>query len=212
MHMHNHGPHGHSMFGTDQNSAAVQLFGEIDRVRRTWESYQPAPPLRRSEMFVLGLMADLAANGQKSITMGQLARHMRQSMPGISQKVSVLEKQGYVLRVGDETDRRVVTIELTEKGEQVARQELQAFVGRMEQALQDLGPKKMEQLLDLMRQLSDRLEQTAVQPKAELTPRTGQTPSAPDGEPPPAGLPTARQRPRGRSPARNAGDDPTRKR
>lgn len=136
---------------------SVQLFTEMDRLRRMWEGFQPTAPMRRSEVFVLGTMAHLAAQGGGPITVGRLARQMHQSMPGISQKVSVLEKQGYLVRVGDETDRRVVTVELTDLGRETARGEMMSMMARVDAALASLGPVKTKKLLGLMRQLSDAL-------------------------------------------------------
>lgn len=144
-------------FGGRENSAAIQLFTEMDRLRRIWENVQPKAPMRRSEMFVLGTMAHLTAQQKTPVTVGQLARQMHQSMPGISQKVSVLEKQGYLIRVGDESDRRVVTVELTKLGLDTARDEMVSMVAHVEKALGRFGPEKTKELLSLMHELSDAL-------------------------------------------------------
>lgn len=148
-------------FGGRENSAALQLFNEMDRLRRSWEVFQPSAPLRRSEIFVLGTMAHLAAHGDEPITVGRLARQMHQSMPGISQKVSVLEKQGYLIREGGESDRRVVTVELTPLGLDTARREMMGMVGKVENALAVLGPGQTQELLALMHKLSDALAEEA---------------------------------------------------
>lgn len=152
---------GGDVFEGLENRGAAQLFNEMDRLRRVWEGYQPTVPMRRSEIFVLGTMAHLAAQSDEPITVGRLARQMHQSMPGISQKVSMLEKQGHLVRVGDATDRRVVTVELTDKGRATARGEMMSMMARVDAALACLGPDKTKKLLSLMHQLSDALAKEA---------------------------------------------------
>ncbi len=136
---------------------AQQLFEAMNRMRMVWAQLQPVG-LRRSEIGALGAVAHLEKMGAEAVTISSLAREMGQSVPGVSQKVSELEKQGYVRRVADEKDRRVVTVELTDEGRQVAEESLRDFLVRIEQALDRMGEEKSQTLFNLMQQLTETLE------------------------------------------------------
>ncbi|MGD9559969.1 MAG: MarR family winged helix-turn-helix transcriptional regulator [Oscillospiraceae bacterium] len=139
------------------NAAAV--FDAMDRMRRIWASFQPPPPLKRGDMAVLGALTEMDRHKKGPMTAGALAKVTRQSMPAISQKLRLLEENGYLQRVGATSDRRVVHIELTAKGRRLASGTLREFWGRMEQALAVLGDEKTELLVDLLGQLSSAIEQ-----------------------------------------------------
>lgn len=138
----------------DENSATVRLFTETDRFRRIWAvGMKPDGNVRQSEIFVLASIVQLSKNNTKPVTMGQLAKHMHQSMPGISQKIRELEKHGYVKRAGNAEDRRVVSIELTPEGVEMSTRELRRLVGGLEKAMERLGPEKIDALIALMAEL-----------------------------------------------------------
>lgn len=140
---------------------AAAFFDEMDRLRRIWERFQPPPPLRRGDMGLLSALTRMEATGKRQVTVGQLARQTHQSPPSISQKVSELERQGYLARKADPADRRAVFIRLTAKGRTTAEAALRDMLSRMEQLLETLGEKDTDQLLQLMGRLGDTIEQVA---------------------------------------------------
>lgn len=137
---------------------AAALFAQMDSLRKVWANFRPAPPLTHSDLMMLGTVDKLRHQSEEPVTISRLARHMHQSAPGISQKVSVLEEMGYVKRTAHKTDRRVAYIALTPKGAAVAQTTMREFFGRMEQALAILGPQKVQNLLALMRELTDAIQ------------------------------------------------------
>lgn len=139
----------------EKYSDAVNLLEEIHRLQRTWQRMNPPGPLKRSDMFLLGAVDRMTALGTRPVTVGNLAAHMHQSVPGISQRVSALEEGGYLRREENRKDRRVAYLYLTSKGEELARGIMQGFFRRMNQALEELGPQKTKELLKLMRELSE---------------------------------------------------------
>lgn len=139
-------------------ASAAELFEQMDRLRHVWAGFHPAPPLKRSDLTMLANIDDLANTNGKKVTVSMLARRLRQSMPGVSQKVSVLEEMGYIQRVGDTADRRVTHIALTPKGQELARVSLREFLGRTERALDLIGEEKTRQILTLMQELADAIE------------------------------------------------------
>lgn len=137
---------------------AAALFTTMNRLRRAWATFGPGRTLKNSDAMMLGTVLEAKQKDGRPVTAGTLARMTRQSMPGVSQKLNQLEERGLLRRVGDAGDRRVVNIELTEAGEQMARQALRELFGRMEEALDRMGDERVECLTALMDELSGALE------------------------------------------------------
>lgn len=137
---------------------AANLFAEMHRLRRLGDTVAPPPPLKRSDVALLGMLMELKKQGKSAVTIGRLAHLLRQSPPAISQKVATLEECGYLKRSTDKADRRRTYIELTPKGVKMTQRAVQQFFSRMEAALQHFGDDKTEALTTLMRELGDVLE------------------------------------------------------
>lgn len=140
---------------------AVSLFEEMTRLRKVWEEFHPKPPLKRSDLAMLGIVSQFSREGDEPVTVSRIATYMQQSRPGVSQKISWLEKMGYLQRIDDEVDRRMANIVLTEEGRALTIDSMREFLGRMELALADMGPQKTEQLVSLMGMLRKAIEKTA---------------------------------------------------
>jgi DNA-binding MarR family transcriptional regulator len=93
-----------------------------------------------------------------SATMGELADYSFSDKASVSRTVASLEKAGYVNRVVDTGDRRIVNIELTPKGRTLAKkaQEIRASIG--ERLNSALSPTDREQLVTLMQKLIENLK------------------------------------------------------
>ena len=145
----------------EEYGRAADALDAMNDLRRAWAGFQPAAPLNRSDMMTLGAIDGMSRKG-KAVTVSLLARMMHQSMPGISQKISGLEEQGYLRREPDAHDRRVSSIRLTDAGKQLAERGMRDFLGHIERALDVLGPEKADSLLDLMRELSEAMRQVGL--------------------------------------------------
>lgn len=91
-------------------------------------------------------------------TMGELADHSFSDKASVSRTVASLERAGYVNRVVDASDRRIVNIELTPKGRTLAKkaQEIRSSIG--ERLNSALSPADREQLVTLMQKLIENLK------------------------------------------------------
>ena len=138
---------------------AARMFDMMDWLRRGWSAIQPPSPLKRSDVILMSALHGRNEHGDERITVSALARKMHQSMPGISQKVSFLEQQGYVRRVVDENDRRVAFLELTDEGRVAAETAQRQFLGRIEEALETMGEQQADQLLERLADFGRALEE-----------------------------------------------------
>lgn len=139
-------------------ASAIMLFDKMDNLHRVWNTMRPTHPLRRSEMLLLGSIARFSKRGCKPVTMSYLAKHMRQSAPAISQKVSGMEQAGYLKRTVGKEDRRMAYVELTPKGKKVTENALEEFLGNMQRALDMLGPHRTEELFGALQDLTNAIE------------------------------------------------------
>lgn len=150
----------------EEYARAVALFEAMDRLYRQWGRFFPPPPLKKSDVGILGVLTHLEAIGAGPVTVGSLAKETHQSPPAISQKLNELHRLGYVTRQTDETDRRVMFIALTDSGRQVADDAIRGLLERIEHALDRMGD-GTDKLVHLMNRLGDSIEQVAAENTAD---------------------------------------------
>lgn len=137
---------------------ALQLLDAMRRLQTVWVRMHPKPPLRRSDLILLVTVQNLAGKGpgphkpkgEEAVSMGALARALKQTPPGISQKVGEMEKQGYLKRTVSLKDRRNFYVELTPKGEDICEKTLMAFIVQIEAATGKLGEEQTNQFISLL--------------------------------------------------------------
>ncbi len=131
----------------EEYERASKMLDMMGWLHRGWSAIQPPPPLKRSDVILMGILRNSCLYGGPPVTVSTLARTLHQSAPGISQKVHFLEQQGYIRRVIDKKDRRVFFLELTGEGCVAAENARRQFLGRIEEALDAMGSQGAEQLL-----------------------------------------------------------------
>lgn len=102
-----------------------------------------------------------------SIALGQgrtaatLARHLCHDAGATTRMLDVLEENGFVLRARDRDDRRVVNLELTPEGEQVAIRGRDMVTDYWNNVLVDWERDDVEKMLGYLSRLRNQLEQGA---------------------------------------------------
>ncbi|MDL2293885.1 MarR family transcriptional regulator [Ruminococcaceae bacterium OttesenSCG-928-D13] len=142
-----------------EHARAAALLNELERMRRLWHGVRPPPPLKRSDLALLGMLDHVEREHGQPMTASQMAAKMHQSLPAISQKLRALEGVGMISRKTDKGDRRVAYVALTSKGREAARQSLDEMIGRLEQTMDKLGADETRQLLELLARLNDLMEE-----------------------------------------------------
>ena len=143
----------------DDDSWAAHLMDVMHRLRHAWGNVHPELPVRRGDIMLLGCLLDREEHAQPPATVGDLARQLKQSPSAITQKVNVLEEQGFLQRTADASDRRMACVELTGKGREMAQRAIKAVWGRLDEALDSLGPDNSRELVRLLECLCDNLEE-----------------------------------------------------
>jgi DNA-binding MarR family transcriptional regulator len=109
----------------------------------------------------LGLLATLA-EGQHNLS--ELAERWAVSRPTMSNSVTALVERGWVSRVRDPHDRRMVLIEVTPAGRAVLEEMRSAAEMRLAELLASLSPEECEELLTglaVLRAVFDRVGESS---------------------------------------------------
>ncbi|MCK5156672.1 MAG: MarR family transcriptional regulator [Spirochaetales bacterium] len=93
----------------------------------------------------------------KGITPSDISHRLHITSPTVTQHITNLEKKGYIIREVDKQDRRVVRINLTEKGLLVRDLAKSKFLKIFEGLIQYLGEKESSDLVMLLRKSTDYL-------------------------------------------------------
>jgi DNA-binding MarR family transcriptional regulator len=93
------------------------------------------------------------------ITMGDLSRILGVPFSTATRTVDWLVNNGYIQRLADPEDRRVVRVALTEAGKELYRAMNHLFLKSAERFLQNFSPEERKELGRLLGKLVDNLEQ-----------------------------------------------------
>jgi len=101
------------------------------------------------------VLATLRRSGPPhQLTPGQLARAMIVTPGAVAQRLTRLESAGLVTRSRITTDRRVITVGLTDAGQNLVDTALPAHVANEHRMLADFSPAELETFASLLRRLS----------------------------------------------------------
>jgi len=103
-----------------------------------------------SEIKVMFCVRKGMKHNNAIITVSEISKILRVTSPTVTQLLKKLEANGFVERHADETDRRVVRITLTEKGQGVARKAEEEFRASLDGLIDYLGEEQSIQLADLL--------------------------------------------------------------
>jgi DNA-binding MarR family transcriptional regulator len=141
------------------NEDVVRLRGALALIARSIDRQVSGDGLTRTQLSVLGTVAR-----RGSIGVGELADVEGLNPTMLSRMVSKLEASGWLSRVPDARDGRVVIVEVTEAGaalqERLRAERTQLFVDRLAELPDDLAAQlvatlpAIEALADLMRRKS----------------------------------------------------------
>ena len=123
------------------------------------QQIKPTDELSHVEFLVLrGINFHSSEQNQqdfKGITPSVIGQIMHIASPTVTQHITHLEKKGYVIRETDMQDRRVVRINLTEKGIQVMDNARLKFLKVFEGLVGYLGETESNELVSLLRKSAD---------------------------------------------------------
>lgn len=143
------------------NNQGQALLNSLHKIKKVMiKSHMMAGVPHPSIMALRGIKHcnNSTENGNlQGIKMSEISKFMDISKPATTQIINDLEKRGYVKRTLTENDRRVVYIRLTESGNEILdRGEKEAFAS-MAKIIDSLGENDTEELIRILKKLSDTL-------------------------------------------------------
>lgn len=148
-----------------QDSQAGRLLITLENIKRLTPRPQSGNAVPHGEfvtMFVLHAamkkqQAERQQEGQEGgqlqggpcpgLMVSKLSELLQVSRPTASQMVSTLEEKGYIERVMSETDRRVIYICLTDKGQAVFGCRMDRYADAITEVIEKVGREEIDQLI-----------------------------------------------------------------
>ena len=103
---------------------------------------------------ILQLHGLLMVREHPGVTMKEIARHLAISSPSATVFVARLEEQGYLLRIRDRDNRKIVRVKLTAKGQAIAERASKEFLKAFGSLFALLSPSRQEEIADSFEQIT----------------------------------------------------------
>jgi DNA-binding MarR family transcriptional regulator len=124
---------------------AFMQFGRAEWHQRSVAGYKP------SEVKVLMCVKKgIKPPDSSDIKVSEISKRLHVTSPTITQLIKGLEANGLIERHVDPTDRRAVGIKLTERGEKVTEQAIEAFSTSINGLIEYMGEEDSNRLADLL--------------------------------------------------------------
>jgi DNA-binding MarR family transcriptional regulator len=119
----------------------------------------------------------LRANG-RPLPLSQIARFLSQEAQSTTELADRLERRGYVRRLRDPRDRRLVLLELTDQGREVIAQVLPALEEAGAEIFSALAPRELDAFISVLTTMRDKAgERLGIDPERLRLATSAETPS-----------------------------------
>jgi DNA-binding MarR family transcriptional regulator len=133
------------------NDILIDMFNDILRVEHKAIESADLMPLSMSELHIIEAVGDDNGN----CIMSDIARRLRITLPTLTAAADRLEEKGYVVRRRSSSDRRRVSVSLTDEGRLAYGRHAKFHEKMVAAFLEGLEAAKVPELLDSMAKLRD---------------------------------------------------------
>lgn len=130
---------------TSQN--LLKSLGELKRLHR---HESPIPGMTYNEAMIMFIINRNLKKEKNGIMISKLSNILKVASPTVTKQINSLEDRGYVMRVPDKEDRRVVRIIFTEDGSKVLRKINEDFNKLIEGLVEYLGVEDANKLSEIL--------------------------------------------------------------
>lgn len=144
---------------TMDKTLTYEFLEVMNNFRKLAGQHPSKSKVHMGEFMMLGVIHSLMAENKKKhrdepgVKVGDLSESMHASKPATSKMLSVIEKKGYIERVADSKDRRVVYIRLSGTGEVLMKDAMDKLHFFAEHTIEKLGEDDAKELIRLLRKL-----------------------------------------------------------
>lgn len=161
-----------------QDSQERQLLITLENIKRLTPRPQTGEAVPHGE-FVMMFVIHAAMKKQEAeekeggcpspgLMVSRLSELLQVSRPTASQMVSTLEDKGYIERVMSATDRRVIYICLTDKGQAVFSSRMKRYSEALSEIIEKVGREEIDQLILTCTRLQEAVNE--VRPRLMMLP------------------------------------------
>lgn len=138
----------------DQVQEILHLSHTLSKLMRPKDTFGD---ITKAEFFILNVLYDAKKEeeGQdfKGVTVTKISNIIHTSTAATSKLLRIVEDKGYIMRVLDDNDRRVVYICLTQKGEDLTRNSRNMANARIQELILKLGEEDTETMIRILKKI-----------------------------------------------------------
>lgn len=134
-----------------------QLFDTMEQLRKLMEGRAQESHEERFATIMQFLALKFLRTSQDR-TIGELADHLMLSKSSATQLIERLVKAGFVERIDDPEDRRIVRLRITPRGEQLLANMKQRYVDKMTALLSKIPDEDLRELVRIHRELIETIQ------------------------------------------------------
>jgi len=109
--------------------------------------------LKASEVRMLVCVKKSNDKGSTGTTVTEISKLLQVTSPTVTQMLNSLLASGHVVRISDNTDRRITEIKLTDTGEEIAQKAIDRFISMFKGMIDHLGKEQSDQLVVMLNQV-----------------------------------------------------------
>lgn len=137
------------------------LTRELAQVHERLEGITPGKASHPNANFELFFRISNTVNFQGSLTMGELSNELSVPLSTATRIADWLVENGYLQRLSDPEDRRVVRVELTPRGKELYKVAENHIRQRVQQILKSLSDEEREKLFSLLGKVVSALKEVS---------------------------------------------------
>ena len=134
------------------------LMARIGKIVHTQQLDENGEEVYSNDIALLALLVSMEESAEPvRLRMTDVSRFLMISKPAATQTVNHLVEHGFMERVSDESDRRVVYIQATQAGEAAFQEKLKERLVYIERAVRRVGLERAAQLGEMLDEFVDAL-------------------------------------------------------
>lgn len=152
-----------------ENSLSKEFLEVTHELKKLIGMHHSRYSLHPGEIMMLSTINKLIDNNRRNqandnldnlgVKVGELSKNVFTTKSATSKMLKSVEDKGYIERVVDSKDRRVVYVRLTTAGESIIKETLESMGAFMDSTIQKLGEEDSQDLIRLMRKFKEAMIQ-----------------------------------------------------
>lgn len=148
-----------------QKEYGKELFEIMGNFHKLTHQAKPIGKISKGEFIMLCSIIDYISqnerrdnketgdNKEPGVRVTELSNMLKASKPATSKMLNSMEEKNYIIRITDKKDRRMVYVNLTEKGNMVFEETKQSFSQYTKHLLNELGEEDTKELIRIFKKL-----------------------------------------------------------